>query len=149
MYSYKSTWFKSKKKERNKKRKKIKKEKEVRVFTDKIIPPLFRVRRRQRRLDLVPRRVVDQDMGMSVRSVDLVEQGADLGRVREIGRDGEGLHVRAELAQLGGDLVEALAVPGDEDDGFGTGFGEGRGESLFGWSMSVPSPLTYRALDRW
>lgn len=104
-------------------------------YTDEILPPRFRVDRPQRPLGGLNPGVVDQDVRVPVRGADLGEQRADLGRVRDVGRDGQRLHGGvlvgwSELGQLGGDLAEAFRVPGHEDDGLGAGFGEGWGESL-------------------
>lgn len=98
--------------------------------TDEIRPPLLRINSRQRALDFLNAGIVDQDICVAVRSVDLGKDLTDLGRVRDVGREGQCLHVRAELVQRRGNLLEAFEVASYEDDGFGAGFGEGGGESL-------------------
>ena len=49
------------------------------------------------------------------------------------------LYVRVDLVQLLGRLLETLGVSGDQDDGFGTCFGEGGCESLYFTSEALCS----------
>lgn len=68
--------------------------------------------------------IINQDIGISISGIHFLENRLDLGRVGDVRRDGDRFNVGIDLVEFCSNLIEAFLIPGDEDDGLYTGFGE-------------------------